>query len=381
MDSGRSAAIDTFQACWAGAGKPTHVLLAVSGGGDSMGLLAVAAALRNEPDLLKISVATVDHGLRPQSTAEAVAVSDATNALGFDHHLLTWRDTKPDTGLQAAARAARYRLLALCAEEYGADAIVTAHTLEDVAETFLMRLSRGSGARALSSMHNQISIANGAGKVFPLMRPFLSIKRADLRGIAIAADLPVVDDPSNSDQDFERVRVRQALVDGGNPFGLSVDAIGSAAMKLANAAHTEQKNVERIASGSNLSFHDAGYATFDWAEFRRSEHLDSRAASFLADVLFAVSGRDHAPNDDAVRSALAALCDGKKQVSLGGCLIKRAADGLCMVLREPAAVLGRHGVEPYARRDVRPGEKILWDGRFIIANNASGSACIDVWGR
>jgi tRNA(Ile)-lysidine synthase len=181
-------------------------LLAVSGGPDSTALLHAAAEARG-PALLH--AATVDHGLRPEAREEAAAVARQAGALGIPHAVLTWipDGPPPATGLQAAARTARYRLLATHAAKVGAARLLTAHTRDDQAETVLMRLCAGSGPAGLAGMRP----ARALGPGLTLARPFLTLPKADLvawcevRGIAYAQD------PSNADLRFGRVRLRRVL--------------------------------------------------------------------------------------------------------------------------------------------------------------------------
>ena len=133
-------------------GEPyRHWGLAVSGGADSMALMQLAARrLATEPGSRRLTVLTVDHGLRPESADEAEVVARAAAALGLPHTTLRWKGAKPKSGIQAAARAARYDLMATHAMKCGIDCLMTAHHLDDQAETFLMRLRRGSGPRGES---------------------------------------------------------------------------------------------------------------------------------------------------------------------------------------------------------------------------------------
>jgi tRNA(Ile)-lysidine synthase len=183
------------------------VILAISGGPDSMALLALAArwraSLRRGPDLIAV---TVDHGLRPEAAQEANAVKRHARQLGVRHRTLRWSGPKPKTGLQDAARTARYRLLAGEAAKAGARCVLTAHTLDDQAETVLIRLARGSGLSGLSAMARENEMFG-----ICIVRPLLDVPKARL--IATLAKLGVVyaDDPSNRDPRFTRARVRSLM--------------------------------------------------------------------------------------------------------------------------------------------------------------------------
>ena len=200
--------------------------VAVSGGPDSLALLALAAAAR--PGL--IEAATVDHGLRPEAAAEAVMVADVCKELVVRHATLNvrWRDP-PATAIQERARRERYRLLGYWAEERSLDAIVTAHHADDQAETLLMRLARGAGVRGLAGMRAR-SIAPGTE--VRLFRPLLGWRRTELEQICVAAGLTPVEDPSNGDPRFERVRMRTALAEAD---WLDSEAVARSASHLAEA--------------------------------------------------------------------------------------------------------------------------------------------------
>jgi tRNA(Ile)-lysidine synthase len=182
---------------WLGGG----VLLAVSGGPDSRALMHAAAALG-----ATVQVATVDHGLRPDARAEAEGVAAAARALGLPHAILAWAGAKPGTGLQAAARVARYRLLAAHAAAIGAARVLTGHTLDDQAETVLMRLAAGSGPAGLAGMRVERALAPGIS----LGRPFLALPKAALVAWCEARGIPYLRDPGNADPRFARGRLRAA---------------------------------------------------------------------------------------------------------------------------------------------------------------------------
>jgi tRNA(Ile)-lysidine synthase len=189
---------------WIGPGTAYRgAVLAVSGGPDSTALMGCAA--RGRPGI-PLTVATVDHGLRPASAAEAAAVAGLAADLGLRHRTLAWTGPKPAARLQEAARAARYRLLASFAREVGADLVLTAHTLDDQAETVLMRLCAGSGPTGLAGMA-PVRDLDG----LTLGRPFLAVPKARLVATCAAQGWPVVHDPSNTDARFGRARLRRLL--------------------------------------------------------------------------------------------------------------------------------------------------------------------------
>ena len=180
------------------------ILLAVSGGPDSTALMGLAAALAAE--IPRLAVATVDHGLRPGSRDVAEAVVAQAAALGLGARILTWDGAKPATRIQEAARRERYRLLTDGARAVGASHLVTAHTLDDQAETLLLRMSRGSGLAGLSGMAACVR-RDGIAH----MRPFLGVPKCRLVATCRAMQLSAVEDPSNADPRFARARLRRLL--------------------------------------------------------------------------------------------------------------------------------------------------------------------------
>jgi tRNA(Ile)-lysidine synthase len=203
-----SAVVDRFRRDLDALAPPDAKLgLGVSGGPDSLALLLLAAAAR--PGL--IEAATVDHALRDDSRKEADMVAAVCKRLGVPHAILTaeWK-SKPTTAIQERARGERYRLLGKWAKERKFDAFAVAHQVDDQAETVMMRLARGSGVQGLAAMRR---ISPLPGSDVRLLRPLLGWSRLELEQICSGVGLKPVSDPSNQDQQFERVRVREALTD------------------------------------------------------------------------------------------------------------------------------------------------------------------------
>lgn len=200
-------AIAEATALFAGLEGASGLLLAVSGGPDSVALLLLAARWRDRSKIKpKLFAATVDHGLRPAARREALMVARLARQFGVPHRILRWRGTKPKSGLQQAARNARYGLLAAAAQKAGASHIVTAHTLDDQAETVIMRMARGSGLAGLAAMA-RMSVRGG----LRLARPLLGIPKSRLVATLTKAKIPFAEDPSNRNPDFTRVRIRNAM--------------------------------------------------------------------------------------------------------------------------------------------------------------------------
>lgn len=251
------------KALFAGLSQHSTLVLAVSGGPDSTALLYFASrwrsGLKTGPKLIAV---TVDHGLRAESASEAKAVSRLSRKLGVAHRTLRWTTPKPKTGLQEAARQARYNLLAREAARHGARHVLTAHTLDDQAETILFRLSRGSGLSGLAAMARESELYG-----ITIVRPLLDIAKSRLIASLRKADIAYADDPSNRDPRFTRPRLREIMpvlaAEGLSPQRLSLLAkrIRRAETALALAVTQAADKLSRgpWAEGMRIEFEREGF--------------------------------------------------------------------------------------------------------------------------
>jgi tRNA(Ile)-lysidine synthase len=349
--------------------------IAVSGGRDSMALVRLAADYRVGA-AVPILALTVDHGLRKASAAEAAQVADWCEKAGLPHKTLVWTGDKPTSGIQEAARHARYRLLASAVQEAGLDTLLVAHSADDQTETVFMRLARGAGPRGLSAMQETAFIAAGAGAPVRLVRPLLGCSRAQLTATVRAFRQPYVDDPSNDDPGFERIRTRALLAALEEQKILTQKALLRSAGRMRKAERrlrVRERSLFRSLSGC---FYGWGGAAID---LRGSIALNvGDAGDLFRRLIFAVSGEMHAPDDDATEEAFAKAC-ATGSATLGGALLKVSRDHMWF-LREPAAVLGRTGVAAIKPLRLAPGEKALWDNRFIVSlpDDAEEGAVVSV---
>jgi tRNA(Ile)-lysidine synthase len=194
---------------FAGFESLSGLVLAVSGGPDSLALMVLAAQWRENAGPVPLFVATVDHGLREDSGTEAEKVGEWAAALGLPHAILPWRGEKPTRALQEKARAARYGLLFAYAKAVGAEAVATAHHADDQWETLLFRLARGSGLAGLAGMaRDQPFSGNEAVPGGRLIRPLLGLPKQALIDFCRARGQRFFDDPSNANPDYARTRLR-----------------------------------------------------------------------------------------------------------------------------------------------------------------------------
>lgn len=219
-------------------GQARHVLLAVSGGADSTALLALAAGWK---DATSLSVATVAHGLRPEAAGEAAQVAALAARFGVPHAILQ-ANVSSETGVEAAARDARYAALLAHAAMIGADAIATAHTLDDQAETVLMRLAAGSGPAGLAAMLPECM----RGGVRHL-RPFLDIPKSRLVATLRARGFGWSEDAMNADARFARARLRAAS-DVLGAEGLTAERLARLAARMGRAERAIESAVEAAAT-------------------------------------------------------------------------------------------------------------------------------------
>lgn len=316
-----------------------------------MALMRLAAdwARANRPGL-KLTVLTVDHGLRPEAAGEAARVGQWAAALALPHDVLRWDAApKPLTGLQAHARAARYRLMAAWCRASGAAALLTAHTLDDQAETVLMRLSRTMSVDSLAGIRPL-----GGWDGLPLHRPLLRVRRQALRHWLTQLGQPWIEDPSNEDDRFERVRARRALAAMGDGTTTRLAAL---AEKSAAATALLERCARRWIACS-LREHDAGICHIAVDDFRPlPEALQER---ILAIIIGRYGGGRGAVEADEVRRIARWACsdEGPVRCTLGGAILGRRKAGF-WVTREAARV------EPDPQVVSETG-KLLWDNRFLI---------------
>jgi tRNA(Ile)-lysidine synthase len=329
---------------FAGLQEAKGIVAAVSGGPDSSCLMHLLAAWRETDARPPVVVATVDHGLRPESAGEARRVARWAKALGFRHRILTWEGDKPKTGVQEAAREARYRLLADLARRAGASHIVTAHTHDDQAETVVMRLVRGTGVGGLAGMRPAI-IRDG----IVLVRPFLGVAKTRLVATCAAGGWPFLDDPSNADPRFARAHLRAHLMPLLAREGLTADRLVALAERARRDADALDARAVAVLDAARTPAADtAPDAELTLDATRLAAEPDAILLRVVARAIAEVLGPETKPvrlerfEARILGDLLGALGRGERlRLNLGGALLHLKGDGRLAVRPEPPRRRGR----------------------------------------
>lgn len=323
--------------------RPPALAVAVSGGPDSMALalLAHAWAAAEGGSLLAL---IVDHGLRPESAAEAARVAGWLGARGIGSRVLAWEGPKPASGIQAAARAARYRLLGAACREAGILHLLLAHHAGDQAETVAMRAERRSGPGGRAGMP---AVREEAG--FRVLRPLLPVPKARLIATLQAAGQPWVEDPGNRSPRFRRGRLR---ADPGFDPAFWLEE----GRRAATARTARDEALARFFAAS-ARLHPLGCARLDLASWQALDAAMREAA--LARLLLAVGAGAYPPEGASLRrlgQALETAAPGWRATAAGCVLAVRR--GELLVAREPGRIA--------EALPLRAGKALVWDRRFAL---------------
>ena len=334
-----------------------HIVLAVSGGADSMAMMHLVTAWRTlrGTAVPSLSVVTVDHGLRPESAAEARFVAAAAGELGLPHSTLIWTGPKPASGIQAAARDARYGLISehLAANRW--QTVATAHTRDDQAETLLMRLARGSGVDGLAGMRESKLLG-----AMLIVRPMLAFSKDSLIATLKALGVSWVEDPSNDNADFERVRIRQLRSTFENA-GLTNAQIALSAHRIGRARHALDVYAGDTVAARPDKFHfdSLGYARISWS------FLTCLPEEIRLKILSRTIASIGASAEPVPLSRLEAMTEGAQWQrpigrTLGGAVFSpgKEPDGI-IITRE-------YGRRPLPVMDLKPGQMVEWDQRYTV---------------
>ena len=334
MEDGAPLSAAEVDALFASLRPYSHIVLAVSGGPDSMALMGLVAEWARTHSAPTISVATVDHGFRAEARDEALFVAHWAASLGLPCHILTREGPVPQSGLQEAARAARYQLLYDCAQSIGAQALVTAHHADDQAETVLMRLCHASGPAGLAGMR-----ADTPRGAVVLLRPFLTVPHDRLFASLTRMGLPSLNDPSNADPRFERVRIRQ-LAQSLAALGLTRERLILLGQRAARADAALERAAEAAWQRHKMAFEGVqGFAPGLFGEPR--EIMIRVLAQAIARL-----GSGRPVRLERLEGLVEALCEAKSRHerlgrTLGGVVVRLDEAGRISLFTEgPRRVLG-----------------------------------------
>ncbi|MCP4936922.1 MAG: tRNA lysidine(34) synthetase TilS [bacterium] len=353
---------EALEKCFDNVSTQTGVAMAVSGGPDSMALLLLTdrwrcARLQQGQSAPDLTVFTVDHGLRPAAVEECQFVLEKAKALGYDAHILQREGEPPTTRIQEMARKIRYQLLAEACHLRGIKILMTAHHLDDQAETVLMRLARGSGVDGLSAMALQ-SQRYG----LRLLRPLLVFEKTELLELLQANDWKYIKDPSNTDPRFERVRLREHVSEL-KKLGLTAKMIGLTARRLGRAKMAlDEASNQFLTSHAFVS--DYGTARIDQlALFDTPDEIAIRA---LSKVLQACGGSQEVPNMARLETLVGRLkADFSTNRTLAGCRLIAKGD-FWLIAREAGRITE-------LEKPIVPGGCMLWDNRYIVCAGKKAS--------
>jgi tRNA(Ile)-lysidine synthase len=332
-----------FDSHLAGLQGLSHIALAVSGGSDSVAMLhLVAQWAPRQNTLVVLTVLSVDHGLRDEAAQECVQVGEWCKDLGLNHVTLQWLGEKPSTGIQAKGRDARYALMTDWCLGHDVPVLLTAHTADDQAETIVMRQSRTSTAKSLAGIWPSRDW-NGV----QVMRPLLLARRQELRDYLSSQNLSWIDDPSNFNPRYERVRIREKLAGDA--------AVAETAAHALHAVKVTQQEADDWTS-AHLSISDLGLLSCS----RKSlKSIDADLGDEILTRLFTLSGIRHLPELKSRQSMWSWFSSGQlKRRTLGG-LIFAARKHDILIAREPGRISDETIIIPITG-------KVVWDGRFSV---------------
>ena len=334
------ASLARFESC-------PFLAVAVSGGADSLALAILANRWARERGG-SICAVTVDHRLRPESNAEVRRLHGWLSARAIRHEILVWSGDKPASGIQEAARIARYALLAGWCRQHGCLHLLTAHHCEDQIETHLIRRRAGSGPDGLAGISAIREFADCR-----VLRPLLGVPKARLVALLDAERQPFITDPSNCDPRFERSRLRGS---GSVPADADFTALDRQIRTFGCQRVVQERRRDALLAHA-LTLHPAGFAVLDPGfVLATSPEIAERV---LAVVAATIGGRIYPPRGRRVARLRERLAGGgRRGHTLGGCRFVMWRERI-LVLRELAAAA--------APVRLNPGESLLWDGRFRVA--------------
>ena len=322
--------------------------LAVSGGGDSIAMLVLASewAILNKT---KIYVVTVNHNLRKEAKEEIIFTREFTKKLGFSHSSLDWRRPSKAGNLQSQASLARKKLISDWAKENNIKTVLLAHTIDDQVETILMRFSRGSGVDGLVGMKKLIEIHG-----ISWLRPLLNITRSNLRKFLKFKKINWVEDPTNEDRKFLRVKSRN-IISQLKEIGINTDLVVNTSVRMENA----KKVLDDVAVEAFNNF----ITLKKWGDIEVNKDIfnycrEDTILRTLAGIIKGISGSVYRPRYRELKNFAEGLNNKNfKARTLSGVLARAISQNKIVLRREPS--------HPLCVSNLKP-KNFIWDGRWLV---------------
>ncbi|MCF8475127.1 MAG: tRNA lysidine(34) synthetase TilS [Emcibacter sp.] len=335
-----------------------RVAVAVSGGADSLAL-AILLGEWCRGQGISLTALTVDHGLRPEAAIEAEQVGTWLKKYDIPHFILKWEGEKPHSNIQDEARLARYTLMGNWCARHKIRKLFLAHHQGDQAETFLIRLFRGSGVNGLSAMKSisDFPVSLDTGATVMLVRPLLNVTKERLEATLLDHKQNWIEDPSNQNESYTRIKVRNLLRDS-DIEGLNTERMAKTAVRMGRVQSLLQSLTDELSERA-VRFHPEAYAVVNLDILLAAhEEISLRLLSYLVREL---SGGPYSPR----LTKLEALYHNLKEAdfmgqTLRGCLITPMAGNQIMISRESSAIDDVI--------DLKNSCVTLWDGRFLVEN-------------
>lgn len=336
-------------------GPLKRIAVAVSGGADSMALTLLLQKWCAD-NKVTLHALSVDHGLRDGSSREAEQVATWLSAKNISHNILTWQGKKPTANIQDEARKARYKLLGHWCSTRHIDHLFLAHHKNDQAETFLMRLLRGSGVDGLSAMEATAPLPiQDAGTMPTLCRPLLSVDKERLLATLKECGQGWIEDPSNQNENFTRIKVR-SLLESSEIDGLDSDNLVATAARMGRVRSLLQDLTDK-AESDYVIYHPLGYAILKTASL--SQLHEEIALRLLRKIIKVTGASAYGPRYVKLLALYQALLrEGFSGQTLSGSVIYPLTSDELIFSREPNGI-----AEPTNITDTK---QLLWDNRFII---------------
>lgn len=344
-------------------GAAKSIAVAVSGGADSLALTLLLQHFCQSRNI-KLVALTVDHGLREKSEKEAEQVRNWLAAQDIELHILTWIGHKPNANIHDEARNARYRLMGQWCADNEILHLFLAHHKQDQAETFLMRLFRGSGIDGLSAMKtiSEFPTAKTTGNFPKIVRPLLDVDKARLEDYLRQSGQEWIEDPSNENKKFTRVQIRE-LLQNSEIEGLNVDRLSATATRMQRVRSLLEEQTG-TAESDYVSYSEFGYARLD-RDFHKNLH-EEISLRLLSQILKNIGGSEYPPR----HQKLMALLDNLEKSEFSGQTLSGA---IIFQISEGQIIFTRELKDVPLEINISKAKQCLWDNRYLLEiANVSG---------